>query len=419
MATQPNNLEVTDWLCMESLRLLTNPLEVAPAFNTDYDDQLDMEFPVGQTFRVPLPDNFLIRNGLPYTPQSIVDRHTDVTCDQVFGVDFEWDTVEGALSMPRGEARVKKKVMEPSMKKMRQEIDSRCANFAMLNTPNIVGILGTAPASFDAIYGAADERLTQLAGNYGDKVMLLGPGMARSLRASAVSYFNPTDEIASMFKKGYIGEVTGFGQSYQSMSLYRSTSDLWQGVVEVTSTMSADASSVGLTVTSGDTFTAGTPYQIANVYDVNPMTLRSTGVLKQFVITLTVTATAGTQTIQFYPGIVGPGSPYQNVDSYPVAGADLTQYPGSVGANAGTLVGVNGLAIGRDAFALVGVKLQNPKASSAEIVSQAQDPDTGISVAFLRMFDPASRKWINRFDTCMGFGRLWADHCVVRVLGLS
>lgn len=419
MATQPNLLEVTDWLCMESLRLLTNPLEVASAFNTDYDDQLDMEFPVGKTFRVPLPDNFLIRNGLDYSPQSIVDRHTDVTCDQIHGVDFEWDTVEGALTMPRSEERIKKKVLVPAMKKQRQEIDSRAANFAMLNTPNIVGILGTNPADFDSIYGAADERLTQLAGNYGDKVMLLGPGTARSLRKSAVSYFNPTDEIAAMFRKGYIGEVTGFGQTYQSMSLYSTTSDLWQGTVEVNATLVADASSILLTCTAGDTFTAGTPFQIADVYDVNPMTLRSTGTLKQFNVATSITAVGGTVTVAFYPGIVGPGSPYQNVSAYPVAGADLTQYPGTVGANAGTKVGVNGLAIGRDAFALVGVKLQNPKASSAEIVSQAQDPDTGISVAFLRMFDPVSRKWINRFDSCYGFGRLWADHCAVRCLGLS
>lgn len=419
MATQPNLIEVTDWLAMEALRLLTNALEVAPTFNSDYDDQLDMEFPVGKTFRVPLPDNFLIRNGLQYNPQSIVDRHTDISCDQVHGVDFEWDSVEAALTMPRTEERIRKKVLVPAMKKQRQEIDSRAANFAMLNTPNVVGILGTSPDDFDAIYGAADERLTVLAGNSEDKTMLLSPGMARSLRKSAVSYFNPTDEIAAMFKKGYIGEVTGFGQSYQSMSLYQTTSDLWQGTVEVNTSMVADGNTLLLTTTAGDTFTAGTPFVIADVYDTNPMTLRSTGNLKNLVIETTVVAAGGTTTVTFYPAIVGPGSPYQNVTAYPLAGADLTQYPGTVGANAGTKIGVNGLAITKDAFALVGVKLQNPKASSAEIVSQAQDPETGISVAFLRMFDPVSRKWINRFDSCYGFGRLWADHCAVRVFGLN
>src|ERR1019366_3413946 len=181
MATQPNLLETTSgWLAMEALRLLTNPLEVLPLFNTDYQENLKMEFPINKSFDVPLPDNFLIRNGLAYAPQSIIDRHTTIVCDQVFGVDVEWDSIEAALQMPRGETRVKKK-LAGAMKKIQQEWDSRAANFAMLNTPNIVGILGTNPTTFDAIYGAADQRLTELAGNYGDKTMILSPGMARSL----------------------------------------------------------------------------------------------------------------------------------------------------------------------------------------------------------------------------------------------
>ncbi len=413
-----NTLEVTDWLCMEGLRLLTNPLHVAPCFNTDFDDQLDKEFPVGATFRVPKPNNFLIRNGLTYQPQGILDTHTTVTCDQVFGVDVEWDSVELALSMPRTEERLRKKILVPAMKKIRQEIDSRCANFAMLNTNNIVGTLGTDPTTFDAVYGAADQRLTELAGNMDEKTMLLSPSLARSLRAGAVSYFNPTDEIAKMFKTGYIGEVTGFGQSYQSMSLYSSTAGVWQTPGSVlTTTANQSGSSLTISCITGDTFVQGDVFSIASVNEVNPMTLRSTGTLKQFVITAPTTGAASAATLQIFPPIVGPGSPLQNVDALPGATALLTLYPGTSAPSTGPKSGVNSLALCKDAFALVGIKLQNPKSSSAEIVSQAQDPETGISVAFLRMFDPVSRKWINRFDTCMGFGVLWADHCAVRVLG--
>lgn len=416
MPTQTNFLETTDWLAMESLRLLTNPLEVAPCFNTDYDDQLDMEFPVGQTFRVPLPNMFLSVNQLDYVPQPIIDRHTDVTCDQLSQIGIEWNSIELALSMPRGEQRVKKKILTPAMKKMRQDIDSSCALYATLNTPNSIGTLGTDPTTFDAVYGAADQRMTELAGNMEDKTMLLSPSLARSLRSGAVSYFNPTDEIAKMFRKGYIGEVTGVAQSYQSMSLYSTTADVWAGTVECLAGSQSGAT-LSLTCTTGDTFTAGTPFSIAGVKDVNPMTLRSTGADKNFVITAPTVGVGSAATIAIYPAIVGPGSPYQNVDALPAAGADLTQYPGTTAPATGPKAGVNSILIARDAFALVGVKLQNPKASSAEIVSQSQDPDTGISVAFLRMFDPVSRKWINRFDSCWGFGRLWADHCSVRVMG--
>ena len=414
MATQPNLLETTSgWLAMEALRLLTNPLEVLPLFNTDYQENLEMEFPINKTFDVPLPDNFLIRNGLAYSPQSIIDRHTTITCDQVFGVDVEWDSIEAALQMPRGETRVKKK-LAGAMRKIQQEWDSRAANFAMLNTPNIVGILGTNPTTFDSIYGAADQRLTELAGNYGDKTMILSPGMARSLRGGAVSYFNPTDEIARMFKKGYIGEVTGFGQSYQSMSLYQTTADTWAGAV-TTNAANQSGSSLVLVATTGDTFTPGTSFTIAGVNDVNPMTLRATGP-KNFMVDVSPVVAAGSAaTIFIAPAIVGPGSPYQNVDALPGASAALTMYPGTVAPNG--KVGINGLALGKDAFAFVGIKLQNPKPSSEEIVAQEQDPDTSVSIAFIRSFDVPSRKWVNRWDTAGGFGRLWFDHCAVRVLG--
>lgn len=421
MPTQPNNLEVTDWLGMEALRLLTNPLEVAPAFNTDFQGNLEKEFPVGQTFRVPLPNNFLVtRQTMAYTPQPILDRHTTVTCDQTAQIGVEWDSIEQALSMPRGEDRVKKKILKPCMEKIRQEIDSSSANYATLNTPNTVGTLGTNPTLFDQVYGAADQRLTEIAGNMADKTMFLAPKLARALRNGAVAYFNPTDEIAKMFKKGYIGEVTGVAQSYQSMSLYSTTADSWQTPSSVTMSTTAgqSGSSLVLACTTGDTFTPGTPFTIASVNEVNPMTLRSTGSLKQFVITgAPVVGVASAATINIYPAIVGPGSPYQNVDALPGALATLVQYPGTTTPATGPQTGVNSLLIARDAFALVGVKLQNPKSSSAEIVAQEQDPDTGLSVAFLRMFDPNARKWINRFDSCWGFGTLWADHCAIRVMG--
>lgn len=417
MASQPNSLEVTDWLCDEGVRLLTNSLEVAGTFDTSYKKNLEREFPVGATFRVPLPNLGTVRrNTLAYDPKPIQDRHTTITCDRIAGWDVEWDSVELALSMPRSEERIKSKILVPAMKQIRQEIDSQAAYFAMLNTPNIVGTLGTNPATFDAVYGAVDQRLTELAGNSSENTMLLSPSLARSLRASAVSQFNPTDEIAKMFRKGYIGEVAGIAQTYQSMSLYSTTAGVWAGTVEMNAGNQIGNSLV-LTATTGDTFPAGLPFNIAGVNDVNPMTLRSTGTLKQFTNLTDVTAAGSAATLTVYPAIVGPGSPYQNVDALPAAGADLTQYPGTTAPSTGPKSGVNSLCIGKEAFALVGVKLENPKSSSAEIVSQAQDPETGISVAFVRMFDPVSRKWVNRFDCCFGFGVLLADHCAVRVLG--
>jgi hypothetical protein len=96
-----------------------------------------------------------------------------------------------------------------------------------------------------------------------------------------------------------------------------------------------------------------------------------------------------------------------------VAGADLTLFPGTTSPNGKT--GTASLAIGRDAFALVGVRLANPK--KAEMASYARDPKSGLSISFIRDFDSVQRKWINRFDCIYGLGNFYNDRAAVRVLG--
>jgi coat protein Gp5 len=413
-----NALEYVDWLTLEGLRLLTNPLEVAPFFNTSYNNEFTKEFTVGETVRVPFPKQFTVTNGLGYQPQPIIDRHATITVDQPFGIHFEWDSAEQALKLPRGEEKIKRDILGPAMAKLRQEIDSRCALWAYQNTPNIVGTLGANPADFDSVHGAADQRLTELGcPSSGDRGMILSPSLARALRKSAVSYFNPASEIARQFKKGSIGEAVGF-DSYQSMSLYSHTAGTWAGAVTVTTTSVSGATTLAVTCTTGDTFNQADVFNVGSVNEVNPMTLRSTGTLKQFVIALSTVGAASAATLTLVAAssagaIIGPGSPFQNVDALPVAGAALTLFPGTTSPNG--KVGVNSLAIQSDAFALVGVRLANPKA--AEMSSYARDPKTGISLSFLRMFDPVQRKWINRFDVLLGFGNFYNDHCAVRVLG--
>jgi hypothetical protein len=135
---------------------------------------------------------------------------------------------------------------------------------------------------------------------------------------------------------------------------------------------------------------------------------------KQFVVTAPFVGLGGgnaADVLQISPAIFPPGSQYQNVDSLPVNGAALTPFPGTAAPNG--LTSMQGMALDRNAFAIVGVKLEIPKA--CEMSSYARDPESGISVAFVRMFDPIQRKMVNRFDVLLGFGNLYPDNCAVRI----
>ncbi len=414
---QQNSFNVTDWLSQETLRLLLNKLEVAQFFNTDYNKDFKSTFAVGDTVRVNFPQMFTPNtdNSLAYTPQAINRRNTTVTIDQVSKVHFEWDDIEAALKLERPDARVRKEYLEPAAATIAQDIDSRCALFAKNHANNIVGVLGTDPTTFQSMTGSARQRLIELACPPSmEKGMIISPSINTSLVGAATSLFNPASDISKQYKEGSIGRQGGFDW-YESMSIYDHTAGTWQGAVSVNTTSVTGANTLLLTCTTGDTFKQGDVIGIASVYAVNPMTRRVTthAQTKQFVVQADVTGANSLATVTVLPVIYGPGSQYQNVDRLPTAADVVTLFPGTTSPNGKT--GKNSLALHRDAFALVAVPLEMPKA--VEMSSQTRDPDTGITVRFVRAWDPQLSKMVNRFDCIYGFGSLYQDNCCVRVLG--
>jgi hypothetical protein len=404
---------------MEGLRLLLNKLEVSQGFNTDYNSEFTKDFAVGETVRVPLPQQFTERQGLGYKPQAINRIYTTVTCDQIFGVDFEWDSAQAALQMERGQEKIRAEYLEPAMETIKQGIDSRAALFAYQNTNNIVGVNGTDPTSLST-FNAGRQQLIEKAGWFaGNKIVCIPPSVNTSLVGTALGLFNPPDAISKQYKEGAIGRYAG-ADWYESMSLYDHTAGNFQTPASVTidGDVSSGVTSLLLNCTSGDTFHKGDVLGIAGCYPVNPMTRRVTQKATTFtvVVTANTTATGATVTVPVAVGgnmpIYGPGSQYQNVDALPLNTALVTLFPGTTSAS-GT-VGKQGLLFNKGAFAMVGVKLETPKA--VELASNTRDPETGIAIRFVRMFDPQQSKMINRFDVLMGFGPLRPNNCATRIL---
>jgi hypothetical protein len=254
--------------------------------------------------------------------------------------------------------------------------------------------------------------MVELAGTKGKKRLIIPPSVNTALVPAFSSFFQPADAISKQYKEGTIGRAQNFDWS-ESMSLYSHTAGTWAGAVTVNGA-NQSGSSLILTCTTGDTFKQGDVFSIAGRFAVNPATRRVTtrATTKQFVVQADVTGAANAATVSILPAIVGPGSAYQNIDSLPTTGDVLTLFPGTTLPNGKS--GTQGLALGQDAFALVGVRLANPE--KAEMASQTRDPNSGISIAFVRMFDPIQRKMVNRFDCMIGFGNLYNDSYAVRYL---
>jgi coat protein Gp5 len=409
-----NQFLFADWITMESLRILTNKLVMPQFFNTDYSRDFTKEYPIGETLRVKLPQRFTVRDGLGYSPQAINRINTTITVNQIFGVDFEWDSAEKALNMERGEDQVRSQYIEPIMAQLAQEIDSRCIQYAYQNTNNIVGVLGTNPTTITTFQQARQRLIEKACPAGGEKGMLIAPAINTALVPALASTFNPTSEISRQYKEGSIGKLSGFDW-YESPAIFKHTAGTWASTVSVKGA-NQTGSSLTINATVGDTFNVGDVFSIANVKAVNPSTRRVIDNTNnaQFVVTQALTAAGGgVDVIQISPSIFGPGSQYQNVDALAVDAAVMTLFPGTTGPNG--LAGSQNLAITRDAFALVGVALELPK--KVEVSSQTRDPESGIPLRFIRAWDNIQSKMTNRFDVLLGFGNLYPDNCSVRVLG--
>jgi hypothetical protein len=412
--------QFTDWLSMETPRLLTNKLTIAKRFNTRWQKDFQQEFAVGESIRVPLPNRGNIRTGLGYSPNPITRIYTTVNCNQVFGYDFEWNSVQAALETERGREAFTNDYLDPATSQIAQEIDSRAAYWASTNTPNIVGILGTDPTSLQTL-NQARQRLAELAcPPSGKRSFSISPEVNTSLVPSQQGFFAPASAIAKTYETGALGSYAGF-DFFESMSLYENTAGTWQGAVTINTAPVSGATTLVLNCTSGDTFKTGNVIGVDAVYKVNPMTRRVTNrsTTATWVIPpaadgtdQSITATGTTVTIPITPVIYGPDSPYQNVSALPLANAAVTLYPGTSSPNG--KIGKKSLAIHEEAFGIVGVKLEIPKA--AEMSFQRRDPETGIYISFVRMFDPQQRKMINRFDVVLGFGNIYNDNCAVAML---
>lgn len=404
---------------MKGLSLLTNELAVAPYFSDEYSGDYAQKFAIGKSMNVPLSQRYTVQqNDMSYNPQAFDRPYTSISVDQTRTIPLEWESIEKALDMERGEERVEQLYLKPAISYLRQELDSFCAQFAYQNTNMVTGALGTNPTTYDATSAAALQALIEMGcpvdgGNLG---LIIPPGVNRAVKTGAINLPSAVSETSKQFRTGYVGTTDSFDW-YASNSLYTHTTGVWATVATGVTVNGANqsGSAIVCAATTGDTVKKGDKISFANVNQVNLMTRRttttSTAGSKTFTITADATAAASAITLNIYPAIYGPGSHYQNVDALPANSAIVTLWPGTTMANATAKTGKVALALYPGAFFLVGMKLEEPEA--VEICKQYQDPKTGVAIRFIRQWSNERSAMTNRFDMLFGAGVGLAEQCSV------
>lgn len=415
----PNVLVTPTILTKMTLMNLGNYLNVAKNMSKDYSREFGNKAQkIGNVLYVRKPQRWQVTEGLQFQPQPITNTQTPVTVDKVRGVHFEWDSVEKTLSL----TEVNELYAKPAAIALASKINQEAAQFIARNTFNATGTPGTVPNSLST-YLTGGDILVELGLPENEDVTAIISRRMSSTYVNAVStVFNPAGVIGGQYKEGMVAP-SALGYNWKlDQTLYRHTYGTYAGtpVVDVAGQTADGGNNGTMTLTTsgwssgasslkaGDQFTIGSLTDGTGVQSVHPQTKQPTGRLQGFVVLADISDTSGAMSIQIAPAItpssIGPnGNQYANVNQAPAANATI-----NVSGVTGT-VSEQGLLMHRNAYAFLSVPLSNPEPGMGAICAQETDPDTGMTLAFIKAFDAVHRVEVTRFDCLFGFGSLYKE----------
>jgi hypothetical protein len=340
--------------------------------------------------------------------QDTIEGSASIRFGSPFGVDLQFGARELTLSIPEFRRKL---FLDEAMAAIGHEVDRQL--FSLYRSVwQIAGTPGSTVDTF-AKFDAAAERLNLGAVPMNDRFAALTPSDTHPLVRTLTQ--SPADEQAARdaLRRGQVGNLNNI-PTYMSQTLtthqvgaYAGTpvvSGAGQAVtyLSVRNTMAQNLATSGWTATTSR-LNAGDVFTLANVFQVNPRTKVSTGVLQQFVVNTDVVADgSGLKSISISPPIITTG-PYQNVTAAPANNAAITV------VGAANSVGRVNLVMQKQAFTLIGRQLEP---LDVPFQAYANDEATGLSVRISGAGDITNNKNIKRLDVLLASAALRPEYAV-------
>lgn len=377
----PNTILTASQITREALRILHQKINFIGTINRQYDDAYAKEgAKIGDTLRIRLPNQYVVRTGPTLNTQDTVENSTSLQIATQKGVDLNFTSVDLTLFLDDFSQRI----LEPAMAVLASNIESDAMSMyqAVYNTANGAG----SPASFQNLL-LGGKLLTDNLTPRDRRTANLCTQDTVDLVDSLKGLFQDSSSIAEQYKEGMMGRTAGF-------EFYENT--LWPTVTrgaaagyQVTTANQVGASLLVGTGTGaanvGDVFT------LTGVFRVHPETKLATNTLQQFTVTST-TGSPNMTAMGISPAIVTTGAT-QNVSASPAAAAPIT-FLGTAGATSGL-----SMLYHEDAFTFATADLVMPKG----IDFAAREVFDGLSLRIVRQYDIVNDKFPCRLDILYGY----------------
>lgn len=385
-----NNFAVIDDITLAALDVFENTLVAAKKCSRKLEAGFGQKGAQrGDTCRVRLPIQGTVRTGQAWAGQNIDEQYTTMTLSYQKGMDFAMSSKERKLSLNS----MTEQILKPYIVRLANEVDKDILEVATKACYQAVGTPGTTPTALSTFLQAGKLLTNQTCPRgKGQRQLMLDADTEASMVDNLKALYQNDSKISSQYDTGEIGYVAGMNWNVDQ-NVYTHTAGTFTVAGKVNAANQSGASLVTNTWTSA-TLKAGDRFTIANVFDVNPVTKATLKNLKQFVLTADVSDTAGAATLSISPAIVGPGSPYQNVDSLPAAAAQLTMF-----ATTGAVSPTN-LVMNEEAVSLAIVPLECP--DGVNTARMKYDEQSGVGLRYIEWYDGDTDLWKSRFDVVYG-----------------
>lgn len=413
MASAANNtIQIVDKLAKRALPMLREQMLFANHVNFDNSlvsqmTSVDGGGKGGGTIRVRKPVRYTVRSGTSRNVQSIVEHYVNVPAPSMKGVDFTIASSELTKDIEWIAARY----LMPAVAQLATQVDQDiAANYYKL--PNVVGLPGTNPNQY-AYLTHIQQRMSELnVPNDGNRIGGLTPAHYAGLQDTMKGLFSQslTEDAVRRGELGTLARIkwaetnsvpTHTTGTFSAGSTPMTVGNHAQGVQTISTDGWANSTNV---LKAGDVFT------ISGIYEVNPMTRQSTGVLKQFVAHADVTSdNSGLATIRVVPsdesgGLYYNGSAYQNMSAQITNDTAINVWGANGASGDSSLSGAasqataysQSLAFHRDCFWL-GMFPLTSDLPGAEVSTQT-DSKSGVSVRVTRQYDVTEDDIAYRMD---------------------
>ena len=387
-----NSLLTIDMITRKSLEILENNLVITRNVNRQYDDSFAVEgAKIGSTLRIRLPDRALVTDGAALQVQDDNEQFTTLTVSSQKHIGINFTSAELTMQLDDFAERV----LKPRISQLASTVDADVANAYKL-IGNSVGTPGAAPSTALVLL-QAQQKLNENAATMSPRYATVNPAANAALVNGLSGFFNPQDVISRQFKNGMMGEqVLGYEEVNMSQSIKVHTCGTRAATGNTTgaAVTSEGATTLTLTVGSGETIAVGDVFTIADCFAANPQTRESTGSLFQFVAL--ASSTSGTTATVTVAPIYSAGNALCTVVSLPAnskavvfVGAASTSYP-------------QNMVYHRDAIAFATADLLLPQ--GVDMASRAVH--NGISLRVVRQYDINNDRMPCRVDVLYGYNTI-------------